>query len=49
MLDVKLAALELMTNCVIKGDQLGGIAVVGRNMQLHVRIEGREQGGPATD
>ncbi|KAI4148708.1 MAG: hypothetical protein LQ341_001502 [Variospora aurantia] len=49
MLDVKLAALELMTKCVIKGDQLGGIAVVGRNMQLHVMVEGREQGGAATD
>ncbi|KAL9013739.1 MAG: hypothetical protein Q9173_001583 [Seirophora scorigena] len=43
MLQIKTAALEVLRECVARGDHLGGIAAVGRHWHLQVRVEGSEK------
>lgn len=42
MFDIKVAAFALLKQCVFRGDHLGGIVMIGRRVDLQMRLEGRE-------
>lgn len=44
LMEVKSAAFQLLVRCVVNGEHLGGVALLGRRLSLQVRVEAREDG-----